>query len=120
MPLLRGIARTAAIAGTATAVSNRVSRRQGNRWARQQAQEAPPEPQAAQRWGAEQQGYGGQQGYGEPQAAPPPPAAPVAAAPAAPAPDPTIQRLQELANLKSQGVLTEEEFAQQKSRILAG
>jgi hypothetical protein len=102
MPLLRGIARTAAIAGTATAVSNRVSRRQ------------------AQRWGAEQQGYGGQQGYGEPQAAPPPPAAPVAAAPAAPAPDPTIQRLQELANLKSQGVLTEEEFAQQKSRILAG
>jgi hypothetical protein len=46
MPLLRGIARTAVVAGTATAVSNRVSRRQGNRWANQQAQEAPPEPQA--------------------------------------------------------------------------
>ena len=42
MPLLRGIARTAAIAGPATAVSNRVSRRQGNRWANQQAQEDPP------------------------------------------------------------------------------
>jgi hypothetical protein len=46
MPLLRGIARTAVVAGTATAVSNRVSRRQGNRWANQQPQEAPPEPQA--------------------------------------------------------------------------
>ena len=40
--LLRGVARTAAIAGTATAVSNRVSRRQGNRWAAKQAEEAPP------------------------------------------------------------------------------
>jgi hypothetical protein len=46
MPLLRGIARTAAIAGTATAVSNRVSRRQGNRWA-QQAEQAQPAPQQA-------------------------------------------------------------------------
>jgi len=51
MPLLRGIARTAAIAGTATAVSNRVSRRQSNRWANQQApqQYAEPAPQAAPR-----------------------------------------------------------------------
>jgi hypothetical protein len=47
MPLLRGIARTAVVAGTATAVSNRVSRRQGNKWANQQAQQAAPEPQAA-------------------------------------------------------------------------
>ena len=39
MPLLRGIARTAAIAGTATAVSNRVSRRQQNRWAKQEDQQ---------------------------------------------------------------------------------
>ncbi|MGY1745470.1 SHOCT domain-containing protein [Blastococcus sp. SYSU D00695] len=39
MPLLRGMARTAVIAGTATAVSNRVSRRQGNRWAHQEAQQ---------------------------------------------------------------------------------
>jgi hypothetical protein len=45
MPLLRGIARTAAIAGTATAVSNRVSRRQGNRWARKSEEQAQAEPQ---------------------------------------------------------------------------
>ena len=45
MPLLRGIARTAVVAGTATAVSNRVSRRQAQRWAEQDSQyyeEAPP------------------------------------------------------------------------------
>lgn len=48
MPLLRGLARTAAIAGTATAVSNRVSRRQSNRWAQQDEQQyaPPPQPQA--------------------------------------------------------------------------
>jgi hypothetical protein len=45
--LLRGMARTAVVAGTATAVSNRVSRRQGNRWANQQTAYAP-EPQPAQ------------------------------------------------------------------------
>jgi len=84
--LLRGIARTAAVAGTATAVSNRVSRRQADRWAQQ-------EPQ---------------QGYAE---APPPPA------PAA-APDP-IERLKELGELRDSGVLTEEEFAAQKAKVLA-
>ena len=47
MGLLRGVARTAAIAGTATAVSNRVSRRQGNRWAQQDAQAAPAPAPAA-------------------------------------------------------------------------
>jgi hypothetical protein len=45
--LLRGMARTAVVAGTATAVSNRVSRRQGNRWANQQASNAP-EPEYAE------------------------------------------------------------------------
>jgi hypothetical protein len=45
MPLLRGMARTAVVAGTATAVSNRVSRRQGNRWANQQSAPAPQEQQ---------------------------------------------------------------------------
>jgi hypothetical protein len=89
--LLRGIARTAAVAGTATAVSNRVSRRQGERWARQ--------------------------GYYDDQQAPPPEPAPAAPAPAAPAVDP-IERLKDLAELKEQGVLTPEEFAVQKSRIL--
>jgi hypothetical protein len=47
MPLLRGIARTAVVAGTATAVSNRVSRRQGNRWANQQAAPAPEQQYSA-------------------------------------------------------------------------
>jgi hypothetical protein len=91
MPLLRGMARTAAVAGTATAVSNRVSRRQGERWAAQDQQYYPQEP--------------------PPQpAASPPPAAQAS----------TIDQLKDLAQLKQQGVLTEEEFAAQKARILAG
>jgi hypothetical protein len=92
--LLRGVARTAVVAGTATAVSNRVSRRQASRW--------------------QQQGY-----YDEPepaQQAPPPQY--VAAPPAAAAPDP-IEQLKELAALKQQGVLTDAEFAAQKAKILA-
>jgi putative oligomerization/nucleic acid binding protein len=90
--LLRGMARTAVVAGTATAVSNRVSRRQANRWAEQggYAEPAQQEPQY------------------EP--APPPPAAPQAADP--------IEQLKELAALKAQGILTEEEFAAQKAKIL--
>ncbi|MFD5409050.1 SHOCT domain-containing protein [Streptomyces nojiriensis] len=96
--LLRGVARTAVIAGTATAVSNRVSRRQGGRWAQQDAQQ-----QAQQE--AQQQA-----------AAPPPP--PPAAAP--PADDMTtkIEQLKQLSTLKEQGVLTETEFAEQKARLL--
>jgi hypothetical protein len=87
--LLRGMARTAVVAGTATAVSNRVSRRQANRWAAQEPQyEAPPQ-----------------------QYAPAPPA------PANGGSDP-IAQLKELAELRDQGVLTEEEFAAQKARIL--
>jgi len=85
--LLRGMARTAVVAGTATAVSNRVSRRQ------------------AQRWGA-QDDYGYEQ---EPQAAPPPPAAA--------GPDP-IEQLKQLGELHAQGVLTDEEFAAQKAKLL--
>ena len=92
MPLLRGIARTAAIAGTATAVSNRVSRRQQNRWAQQDDQQY-----------AEQQP---QQQY-----APPP-------QPAAPARD-QVAQLKDLAELKSQGILSDAEFETQKARILA-
>ncbi len=86
--LLRGVARTAVIAGTATSVSNRVSRRQGQRWAQQE------EAQQAQ--------------------------APVAAAPAAPAAggQSTIDQLKELGELKAQGILTEEEFAAQKAKLL--
>ena len=87
--LIRGVARTAVVAGTATAVSNRVSRRQAGRWAEQDqaayAQQAPP------------------------QQAP--------AAPAAPAADP-IAQLKELGELRDSGVLTDEEFAAQKAKIL--
>ena len=89
--LLRGVARTAVVAGTATAVSNRVSRRQANRWSQQQQAE-----------------YAQQQ-----QAAPPP----QQAAPAEAAVDP-IAQLKELAQLRTQGILTEEEFEREKAKIL--
>ncbi|WP_030395197.1 SHOCT domain-containing protein [Kitasatospora purpeofusca] len=87
--LLRGVARTAVVAGTATAVSNRVSRRQAGRWAQQESY-AEPAPAAP--------------------AAPPPAAAPTM--------EEKLDQLKDLATLKDQGVLTEEEFAAQKARIL--
>jgi Short C-terminal domain len=89
--LIRGVARTAVIAGTATSVSNRVSRRQARRWAGDEPQQAYQEPPPQQ--------------Y----------AAPAPAAPAAPDP---IDQLKELAALKDQGILTEEEFASEKAKIL--
>jgi len=90
--LLRGVARTAVVAGTATAVSNRVSRRQANRWGAQEDQQ-----------------YAQQQQY-----APAPAPAPAAA----PAPD-MITQLKDLAELHTQGVLTDDEFAAQKAKLLA-
>ena len=102
MGLIGGMARTAVVAGTATAVSNRVSRRQANRWASQD-QSAYAQPQYAAPQYAQPQ-------YAQPQYVQ---AAPVAA----PAPDP-IEQLKQLAELKNQGILTEEEFAAQKARIL--
>ncbi len=101
--LLRGMARTAVVAGTATAVSNRVSRRQADRWAAQGEDYRPRQPPYAY---AEEQ----QQAYAQP----PPPAA------AAPDKSQQIEQLKELADLKAQGILTEEEFAAQKAQILAG
>lgn len=97
MGLLRGVARTAVVAGTATAVSNRVSRRQANRWSQQEQQQA-----------YQQQAY--QQQYEQPPPPPPP-------AEAAPAPDP-IAQLKDLAELKEKGILTDEEFQAQKAKIL--
>jgi Short C-terminal domain len=90
--LIRGVARTAVVAGTATAVSNRVSRRQGERWAARE--------QAA---------------YAEPAPAPAPPAA---AAPAGAAGADRITALKELGELRAQGVLTDAEFESEKARIL--
>jgi hypothetical protein len=104
------MARTAVIAGTATAVSNRVSRRQANRWA-QQDQSTYAQPQYAQPQYAQPQ-------YAQPQYAQPQYVAP-APAPAASSAD-TLEQLKELALLKEQGILTEAEFAAQKAKILAG
>ncbi|MFS0701886.1 SHOCT domain-containing protein [Cellulomonas sp. 179-A 4D5 NHS] len=101
MGLLRGVARTAVVAGTATAVSNRVSRRQAGRWADQE-QAAPQQA--------------------------PPPAEPVYAqpvyvqqAPTTPPPvdmDTKLAQLKDLGQLKEQGVLSDAEFEVQKNRIL--
>jgi Short C-terminal domain len=99
MGLLRMAARTAVVAGTATAVSGRVQRRQQGRWAEQDQQEY------------EQQQYEQQQAA---QAAAPPPAA---AAPAANTDD-VIAQLKQLGELRDAGVLTDEEFFAQKAKIL--
>ena len=93
MGLLRGMARTAVVAGTATAVSNRVSRRQANRWA--------------------EQDYAQEQAYSEQAPAP-------AAATAAPSTDDKLEQLKQLGELKTAGVLTDAEFEAQKAKILAG
>lgn len=79
--LLRGMARTAVVAGTATHVSNNVSRRQQARWDSQQQEQYPEQAQAA----------------------------PV---------DDTTAQLQQLAQLKDQGILTQEEFDAKKKQIL--
>ena len=92
-PIARTMARTAVVAGTTTVVAGSVNRHQQNKYAAQEAAQAPPPEQV----------------YEE--------------APAAPAggmaPD-AIEQLKQLAELKDQGVLTEEEFAAQKAKILAG
>ena len=120
MGLIGGMARTAVVAGTATAVSNRVSRRQANRWAEkdqatydaqyaQQPQYAQPQPQPVY----------AQPQYAQPQYAPPQYAQPAPApAPASSPTDDMLNQLRQLAQLKDQGILTEAEFTAQKARIL--
>lgn len=98
--LLRGVARTAVVAGTATAVSGRVQRRQAEKFAQRDANIYAEREQAYE-----------QQVAPPPQAAPPPPAA-------APQVD-VVGQLKELAELKDQGILTEAEFEAQKAKILA-
>lgn len=129
MGLIRGIARTAAIAGTATAVSNRVSRRQAGRWAakeqkadeEQQAQYAQQQPQYAQPQPQYAQPQYAQPQYAQPQYAQPQYAQPqYAQPPAAPSTDDMLEQLQKLGELKKAGVLTEAEFQAQKAKILAG
>jgi hypothetical protein len=101
--LLRGIARTAVVAGTASGVAGRVRHRQEGRWAREEQAQEPQQQQYAPP---------PQQQYAPPpqQYAPPPPAA---------APPSAIEQLKELAELKQQGVLTDDEFAAQKAKVLA-
>lgn len=105
MGLIGGMARTAVVAGTATAVSNRVSRRQVRRWSDKEQQQAPPQQQQAP-------------AYQQPAPVYQQPAPPVAAAPLSQ--DEILAQLKQLGELKASGVLTEEEFATQKARILAG
>jgi Short C-terminal domain len=98
--LLRGVARTAVAAGTWTAVSNRVARHQYNKWSEQDTQPQyaqQPQPQYAQQ----------PQQYAQP-------------APAAAPEDDRIAKLKQLADLKAQGILTDEEFANEKARVLNG
>ena len=83
--LIRGVARTAVVAGTATAVSNRVSRRQAERWSQQDAYAQPA--------------------YAEP---------PAQEAPA----DDSVAKLKELGELHASGVLSDEEFAAAKAKLL--
>jgi hypothetical protein len=91
------VARTAAVAGTATAVSGRVQRRQAEKFASRDASTQVQRDQAYQ------------------QQAPSPAPAPVAAAPA----PSTLDQLQQLGELKAQGILTDAEFEAQKAKILA-
>src|SRR5215218_6467764 len=95
MGLLGMVARTAVVAGTASAVGGRVQRRQQRKWGaeEQPAQEAEPVDE-------------------EPQQVPEQRSGP-------PAPD-RLQQLKELGELKAQGVLDEDEFAAEKAKILAG
>jgi hypothetical protein len=88
MGLLGGIARTAVVAGTASAVGGRVRHRQDQKWARQDAGPEPANEVPEQR--------------------------------SAPPAKDRLEQLKELGDLKAQGVLTEEEFATEKAKILAG
>jgi hypothetical protein len=100
MGLIGGMARTAVVAGTATAVSNRVSRRQAERWQRQSYEDDAYYQQQQQ------------QAYAQPAPAPAP--APAAAAPA----DTLTAELQRLGDLHNQGILSDEEFAAAKAKLL--
>jgi hypothetical protein len=84
MGLLRMAARTAVVAGTATAVSGRVQHRQQEKYAGQEAEQAAQQAPAA----------------------------------AAPEEDPQVAKLEELARLHSQGILSDDEFAAAKAKAL--
>ena len=101
MGLIGGMARTAVVAGTATAVSNRVSRRQAGRWAAQEQQQYAQQPQ-----------YAAPAQYEQQYQAPPAPQQGDA--------DDMIAQLERLGQLRDKGILTDAEFAAQKARLLSG
>ena len=113
MGLLRGVARTAVVAGTASAVSGRVQRRQANKFAEKDAATAAKQQDA----------YDAQMAQQQP---PPPPQQPVYQQPPPPPPPPAaggisneaLEQLKQLGSLKDQGILTEQEFGVQKAKIL--
>jgi Short C-terminal domain len=107
MGLLRGMARTAVVAGTASAVSGRVQRRQASKFAEKDAATAAKQQEAYDAQMGQQQ----QPVYEQP--APPPPTGGGIS-------NDAIQQLKELAALKEQGILTEQEFGAQKAKILGG
>lgn len=98
--LIRGAARTAVVAGTATAVSNRVSHRQSGRWAAQEAQAPAPQqyPPPGYQYSHESQVGSAQPGMS----------------------GADLAQLKELAELRDRGILTESEFQIQKARLLGG
>lgn len=118
MGLLRGMARTAVVAGTASAVSGRVQRRQANKFAEKDAATAAKQQEAYDAQMAQQQQpppeYQQQPAYQQPVYQQPPPPPPAAGG----ITDDAIQQLKELGALKEQGILTDEEFAAQKAKIL--
>jgi hypothetical protein len=105
--LIRGVARTAVIAGTATAVSNGVSRRQAGRWA------ARDERAQANAYAQQQHDQAQQQAAAQAAAA-----QAAAAPPAAARGGDLSSELQKLADLKAAGVLSDAEFAAAKAKLL--
>jgi hypothetical protein len=114
--LLRGVARTAVVAGTATAVSGRVQRRQAEKYASRDAQIYADRQAAYQAQTAQPQ-------YAVPAASSqnaPPPAPYGAPAAEAPAQDDMVAKIQQLSQLHDQGVLTDDEFAAAKAKLISG
>jgi hypothetical protein len=108
--LVRGMVRTAAVVGTATATRNAVDRHQADKNAKAYAEATNTYNQEVYAQQPQQVVYAAP----PPQAyAPPPPAAP------APAQDDMIAQLERLGALKAQGLLTDEEFAAAKAKLLS-
>jgi len=104
------MARTAVVAGTASAVSGRVQRRQANKFAEKDAATAAKQQEAYDQQMSQQQPAPYQQQPAYQQPAPPPAASGIS--------DEALQQLKELGALREQGILTDAEFAAQKAKVL--